>query len=135
MPGFDKQSAERIAATVKSYESRLRNPRGHRARYAHKRMTLVKFELLEALTQWSGDIVQAARKTWDPTAADGNGGYTVDCDDIVYVADFNEVGHNAGVGGYGAAEMHARQNSPQWVGTIVDLCCPGEEQGSCGGSA
>lgn len=93
---------------------------------------LVKFELLEDLAQWSGDVVRAARKTWDPSADGGDGGYTVDCDDVIYVADYNEVGHNADAGGYGVAEMHERDNEPKWVGTIIDLCCPGDEQGNCG---
>lgn len=130
MPQFDRKSTERISKTVRREERRLRNIRARRARYTDKRQKLVMFELLQALTQWSGDVVQAARKTWDPSADGGAGGYTVDCSDIIYVADFNKVGHNAGVNGFGAAEMHARADGT-WVGTIIDLCCPGDEQGTC----
>ena len=93
---------------------------------------VVYFELLEELVQWSGDIVNAARKTWDPTANSGDGGFTVDCDDIIKVGDLNEVGHNAGVNGFGRGVMHERKNDPYWVCVIDDLCCPGDEQGECG---
>lgn len=130
MPQFDKKSAERISKTVRRDERGRRNGRGHRARYTDKRAPLVKFELLEDLVQWSGETVEAARKSWDPSADSGKGGYTVDCDDVVLVADFNEVGHEADVGAFGAAEMHARADGT-WVGTIIDLCCRGDEQGSC----
>lgn len=92
---------------------------------------LQMFELLESLNQFSGDIVLAARKFWNPSADSGNGGYIVDCDDTFYVADYNEVGHTAGAGGFGTAEMHVRDNAPTEVGVILDLCCPGDEQGSC----
>ena len=91
---------------------------------------IVMFELLEDLGQWSGDTVEAARKTWDPSANDGDGGYTVDCTDIIYVGDFNEVGHVAGDGGNGACIMHPREDGTE-VGTIIDLCCPGDETGTC----
>ena len=133
MPQFDAQSAKRIAKTVRYTERRLRNVSWHRARYTDNRPTLVMFELLENLAQWAPLTapVMAARKTWDPTVNGGDGGYTVDCADIIYVADFNRVGHTANKGGFGAAEMHARVNEPQWVGVIIDLCCPGEEQGAC----
>jgi hypothetical protein len=94
---------------------------------------MVMFELLEDLGQWSGDTVEAARKTWDPEANDGEGGYSVECDDIIYVGDFNEVGHTAGEGGYGTAIMHAREDGVL-VGTIIDLCCPGDEMGTCNAS-
>lgn len=131
MAEFDDQSARRISTTVRREERRVRNQRGRRQRFANKRAPLVKFELLQDLDQWSGDVVQAARKTWDPSADDGNGGYVVDCNDIVFVADYNQVGHTAAAGGFGAAEMHARDNGPKWVGTIIDLCCPGDEKGVC----
>lgn len=134
MPQFDDQSTRRIAKSVRYTERQVRNDRTRRGRYTDKRAPLVKFELLEALDQWSGDVVEAARKTWDPSADGGDGGYTVDCNDTLYVADYNDVGHTAGVGGFGVAEMHARANEPQWVGTIIDLCCPGDEQGECSGS-
>ena len=92
----------------------------------------VYFELRAELVQWSGDIVDAARKTWDPTADGGKGGYTVpDCADTIKVGDLNEIGHNAGVEGYGSGIMHERENEPYWVCVIDDLCCPGDEQGSC----
>lgn len=93
---------------------------------------LVMFELLQELVQWNGpNVVNAARKTWDPSANEGKGGYTVDCDDVVLVADFNEVGHTAGDGGFGVAVMQRREDGTP-VGTIIDLCCPTEEQGGCG---
>ncbi len=92
---------------------------------------VVRFELLEELTQFSGDIVDAARKTWDPTANGGDGGFTVDCDDIIKVGDLNEVGHFAGVNGFGRGIMEERENAPYWVCVIDDLCCPGDEQGEC----
>ncbi len=91
---------------------------------------LVMFELLEDLAQFTGDLVDAAVKTWDPTANGGDGGYTVDCADIIKVADFNEVGHWAGDGGFGVAEMHVNGNGIR-AGTIIDLCCPGDEKGVC----
>lgn len=131
MPQFDAKSAGRISRTVRRDERGLRNIRSRRGRYTDKRAPLVKFELLEELIQWSGDVVTAARKTWDPSADGGDGGYTVDCEDVIYVADYNKVGYNADEGGFGVAEMHARENEPQWVGTIIDLCCPGDEQGTC----
>lgn len=93
---------------------------------------LVRFELLEALVQWSGDRVTAARKVWDPTAAEGEGDYVVDCDDTFLVADLNEVGHNAGVNGYGVCEMVVKGDGTP-IGSILDLCCPGDEQGTCPG--
>lgn len=131
MPGFDRQSAKRISRTVRRDERAIRGGPSHRARYTNPRNTLVFFELLEELEQWSTDPVRAARKTWDPSANSGKGGFEVDCEDIVYVGDYNEVGHNAGIGGFGAAEMHGRDNEPEWVGVIIDLCCPDDEQGEC----
>ena len=128
---FDSNAMGRVSKTVRRDERALRNARGHRARYTDTRSPLAMFELLEALDQFSGDVVQAARKTWDPSANGGDGGYTVDCTDVIYVADYNAVGHTAGIGGFGVAEMHGRQNEPQWVGVIIDLCCPGDEQGVC----
>ncbi len=130
MPQFDTKSAGRISKTVQREERRLRNLPSRRARYTDKHPQLLKFELLQALDKFSGDVVQAARKTWSPSADSGAGGYTVDCDDIVLVADFNETGWEAGVGGFGAAEMHAREDGTL-VGTIIDLCCPGDERGVC----
>lgn len=91
----------------------------------------VAFELLAPLAQWTGGIVNAARKTWDPTAAGGEGGYTVDCADIIKVGDLNKVGHNAGVGGFGFGIMRERENAPYWVCVIIDLCCLGDEKGEC----
>lgn len=134
MPQFDQQSNRRISKTVRGWERRKRNERARRARYTDKRAPMVEFELLEDLDQWSGAVVRAARRKWDPSANGGNGGYFVDCDDIIYVADYNEVGHNASAGGYGMAQMRGRDNEPRWVGVIFDLCCPGDEQGECGGS-
>lgn len=132
MPEFDHQSARRISTTVRREERRVRGRQGPRQRWAGKRAPMVEFELLEALNQWSGDIVLAARKLWVPSLNSGDGGYTVDCDDVFYVADFNEVGHNAGVGGFGMAQMRGRDNEPRWVGVIFDLCCLGDEMGGCG---
>ncbi len=132
MPQFDANARSRISKTVRRDERALRNPTGPRGRYTDTRSPLRAFELLEALTQWSGDIVQAAVKTWNPALNGGNGGYSVDCGNIIYVADYNEVGHTAGVGGFGMAEMHGRENEPRWVGVIIDLCCPDDEQGVCG---
>ena len=128
---FDSNAMGRVSKTVRRSERAVRNPQTDRARYTDTRSPLRMFELLEDLVQWSGDVVQAAVKTWDPSAKGGDGGYTVNCNDIIYVADYNGVGHTAGIGGFGVAEMHGRQNEPQWVGTIIDLCCPGDEQGIC----
>lgn len=130
MPQFDNKSVARISKTVQTVERRLRNIRSQRGRYTDKHAQLLKFELLQALDKFSIVVVQAARKNWDPTANSGAGGYVVDCDDIVLVADFNETGWEAGVGGFGVAEMHAREDGVL-VGTIIDLCCPGDEQGEC----
>lgn len=127
---FDGQSQRRISRTVLDTESRRKNARSRRGRWGSKRSPLVMFELLEALTQFSGDVVQAARKTWDPRANSGAGGYTVDCSDIILVGDFNETGHAAGKNGFGVAEMHGREDGTL-VGVIIDLCCPDDEQGSC----
>lgn len=91
---------------------------------------LVRFELLEPLEQWSNALVQAGWKTWDPTANGGNGLFVTDCEDVLLVADSNEVGHNAGTGGYGTVTIHIREDGTP-VGSILDLCCPGDEQGSC----
>ena len=95
----------------------------------------VEFELLEELEQWSGDIVEAAPRTWDPTANGGNGGFTVRCDTPIMVGDLAEIGHNAGIKGYGWGIMQETENE-QWNGThwvcvIHDLCCRGDEQGTC----
>lgn len=91
----------------------------------------VEFELLEELVQWSGDVVRAARKTWDPSADGGKGGLIADCENVIYVGDYNKEGHNADVGGFGKCYMRQRVNSPKWVGVIYDLCCPGDEKGVC----
>jgi len=131
MPQFDDRSAKRIAKTVQGWERRKRNERPRHPKFANKRAPLVAFELLEAYTQWSLVPVRAARRNWSRSANDGDGGYVTDCADIIYVCDYNLVGHTAGVGGYGMAEMHARDNEPTWVGVIIDLCCPGDEQGEC----
>ena len=131
MVQFDAKSAGRISKSVRYTERQTRNIRSQRGRWHGREPQIVMFELLEALAQWSGDVVTAARKNWDPGTANGVGGYIVDCDDVILVADFNEVGHNAGNGGFGTAIMHARADGTL-VGTIIDLCCPGDEQGVCG---
>lgn len=94
-------------------------------------LPVVEFELLEAYTQFSDTPVQAAVKTWSPSAKSGKGGYTVDCTHIIRVCDFNKEGFEAGDGGYGKCYMRQRTTSPKWAGVIFNLCCPGEEQGSC----
>lgn len=132
MADFDTQSIRRVSSTVRGWERRLHNERARQPRFRNKRAPLVEFELLEALAQFSGDIVLAARKLWVPSLNGGDGGFTVDCADTFFVADFNEVGHTAGVGGFGMAQMRGRTSEPRWVGVIFDLCCPGDEQGVCG---
>ena len=54
-----------------------------------------------------------------------------DCDDTIYVSDYNEEGYHAGAGATGKCYMRQRENSPKWVGVIFDLCCDGDEQGTC----
>lgn len=133
MAQFDDQSIKRISRTVRGWERRQKNGPSRRGRWQNKPGKIVFFELLEALTQWSGSYVSAARRYWDPAASYGNGGWVTDCDDTLIVADLNAVGHTAGAGGLGCAVMNAREDGTL-VGTIIDLCCPGDEQGECLGS-
>lgn len=93
----------------------------------------VYFELQEVLSQFAAspdNIVDAWQKTWDPTANSGTGGFLT-CGNTIRVGDLNEVGHEAGIGGYGSGTMHPTEADPYWVCVIDDLCCPGDEQGSC----
>jgi len=92
----------------------------------------VRFELLENYAQFSTTPVQAARRYWNPEANSGNGGWVSDCDDIIYVCDFNGEGFEADAGGIGKCHMIQRTNSPKWVGEMYNLCCIGDEQGECG---
>ena len=133
MPGFDDQSVRRITRTVREHERRRRNERGHRGRHNNKRQRPVYFELLAALTQWSGDFVLAARRTLDMSQNSGRGALVTDCDDTLLVADLNDVGHTAGVGGLGKGWQY-RASTGELIVIIDDLCCPGDEQGECGGS-
>jgi len=88
----------------------------------------VEFMLMENLEQFSGDKVKAAIKVWNPS---GDGGYDYDCDNYIYVADRNEVGHEANVGGFGMCKMMPIENDPGVIGVIFDLCCRGDEMGAC----
>lgn len=87
----------------------------------------VYFTLEAELTQFTGIIVDATQKIWDPTA---DGGFTCSTNTIK-VGDLNYVGHNAAAGGEGSGIMYERENDPYWVCVIDDLCCPGEEQDKC----
>jgi len=133
MPGFDDQSVRRISRTVREHERRRRNERGQRGRYNAKRQRPVYFELLAELEQFSGDFVLAARRTLDMSLNSGRGGLVTDCSDTLLVADLNDVGHTAGVGGLGKGWAY-RASTGELIVIIDDLCCPGEEQGTCAGS-
>lgn len=129
MPQFDDKSIARISRTVRGWEARLKSQRQHRGRWQGGNTRVVFFELLETLTQWSGTVVQAARREWDPNEGT-YGAWVTDCTDIILVGDLNNVGHNAGVGGFGCAVLNARSDGTL-IGTIIDLCCPGDEKGVC----
>lgn len=88
----------------------------------------VYFELQSPILQFESNIVDAWQKTWDPSDSGGDGGFTF-CGNTIKVGDLNEVGHEAGIGGYGSGVMYPRLNDPYWVCVIDDLCCPGDEQG------
>jgi hypothetical protein len=88
---------------------------------------IIAFELREELVQFSGDIVEAALGVLD---ADTCGITYPNCDtNTILVADLNDVGHTAGEGGRGHAFL--RSCTIGTVYEIIDLCCPGEEQGVC----
>jgi hypothetical protein len=89
------------------------------------------FELKDALAQFSDQEVDAYPRYWDPTLHGGWGGFITICDeDLVFkVADWNEEGHTAGIGGRGKCHMYQSNNG--LIGVIFDLCCPGDEQVSC----
>ncbi len=91
------------------------------------------FELKEALGQFTDDEVDAYPRYWNPSLNGGWGRLVTQCSDnlIFKVADKNEEGHTAGVGGTGKCHMYQSDNGP--IGVIFDLCCPGDEQGTCGG--
>jgi hypothetical protein len=89
----------------------------------------VYFTLDAELEQFTGDIVDATEKIWDPTAESGDGGFT--CGGTIQVGDLNYVGHTAAAGGEGSGIMHEREKDPYWVCVIDDLCCPGDEQSKC----
>lgn len=96
----------------------------------------VKFELLQTLAKFPNPIVPvlAAYRNWVTTLNNNHGGWETDCDDTFLVADYNEVGYEANVGGFGVASLHLRAREPRTVGTITDLCCPGDEKGTCVGT-
>jgi len=130
MPGFDEQSAKRIAKTVVWSERRMRNQRSQRGRYQRSTRYTVAIELAEELTALSGDEVDAYVRNWDPSANSGWGGYVVDCSTTLKVADRRNVGYYGVAGAQGAVEIRLCNNGR--IGVLVDLCCPGDEQSECG---
>ena len=114
-------------------EDRMGTDKRHRRRTPEiLGLQIVEFELLENYVKWSTVPVQAARRTWSSTANDGNGGFVSDCEDIIYVCDFNGEGFEADIGGMGKCYMKRRKNEPHQVGVMVNLCCKGDEIGECG---
>jgi len=103
---------------------------GHLWEVLHMSRLTVAFALKDALTSLADAPVLAYRRVWDPTLHSGHGGFTVDCDKEIYVADWREVGYYGEIGAHGAAEPRNCDNGV--VHVICDLCCSGDEDPQCG---
>ncbi|WP_455387499.1 hypothetical protein [Petrachloros mirabilis] len=136
MSQFDDQSIKRISAVVRYVERQQRNLMHLLRTYKRTQRDSVPFELTETYTQWSTTPALAIVRTFDITANDGNGGFVTDCADglVIKVIDGYETGHNAAAGGLGRCEIRGKTTDGYALGFILDLCCPGDEQGTCTGS-
>jgi hypothetical protein len=87
----------------------------------------IAIELAGTLVKFSNALVDAYIRTWDPCVS----AFVTDCSEIIQVADKRGVGYEGVAGALGAVELFV--GSSGCVGVLVDLCCPGDETGTCVG--
>jgi hypothetical protein len=103
----------------------MRNTFGRRGRWVTVQPEIWSFVLAETLPQWGTppDVpVDAYRLVYDPSLNSGWGGFAVDCDQPMKVADWYSVGFFGIAGAPGWAEMHGSDNGD--IGIIRGLVCP-----------
>jgi hypothetical protein len=91
-----------------------------------RRVEWCVFELaeeMEDINDTGVHPVKAFRAKWDPTANSGDGGYSLDCDDLdcIDVADWGKIGYYGDKGTWGKAYKMKTKNGVVWV--VFDLGC------------